>query len=238
MSTYATYTSMMLRSIKRCVTIAQNYHLTLLDNQTRSGIINLGIRRCWNRKKYQRSRGGTRTQRKIKTVVTEMDNRCKSPKPVRKLDLSSIISILLENKSTGLGSKESGFMCALVNCQSVVNKTADFQCDLIENDFTLCVLTETWIRQENDVTPVQLCPPGFKSISISRKDRIGGGIAVVYKDILTVRHKATHNYSSMECGSFSIDLPKSTINMSVIYRPPNSSVPVFPLIFWTSLRPA
>ena len=37
----------------------------------------------------------------------------------------------------------------------------------------------------------------------------------------------THNYSSMECGSFSIDLPKSTINMSVIYRPSNSSVPVF-----------
>ena len=26
---------------------------------------------------------------------------------------------------------------------------------------------------------------------------------------------------------FSIDLPRSTINMSVIYRPPNSSVPVF-----------
>ena len=77
------------------------------------------------------------------------------------------------------------------------------------------------------MTPLQLCPPGFKSISISRKDRTGGGIAVVYKDILTVRPKATHNYSSIECGSFSIDPPKSTINMSVIYRPPNSSVPVF-----------
>ena len=77
------------------------------------------------------------------------------------------------------------------------------------------------------MTPVQLCPPGFKSILISRKDRTGRGIAVVYKDILTVRPRATHNYSSMECGSFSIDLPKLTINMSVIYRPPNSSVPVF-----------
>ena len=37
------------------------------------------------------------------------------------------------------------------------------------------------------MTPVQLCPPGYKSISISGKDRTGGGIAVVYKDILTVR---------------------------------------------------
>ena len=88
-------------------------------------------------------------------------------------------------------------------------------------------MTKTWIRQEEDVTLVQLCPSGFKAISISRKDRTGGGIAVVYKDTLTVRSRATHIYSSMECGSFSIDLPKSTINMSVIYRPPNSSVPAF-----------
>ena len=81
------------------------------------------------------------------------------------------------------------------------------------------------------MTPVQFCPPGFKSISISRKDRTGGSIAVVYKDILTLRPRATHGYSSMECGSFSIELPKSTINMSVIYRPPNSSMPVFTIDF-------
>ena len=116
----------MLRSINRYVTIAQNYHLTFLDYQTRGGIINLGIRRCWNEKKYRRSRGGARTQSKTKTVVTEMDNRCKSAKPVRKLDLTSIISILLENKSTGLGSKESKIKCALVNCRSVINKTVGF----------------------------------------------------------------------------------------------------------------
>ena len=50
---------------------------------------------------------------------------------------------------------------------------------------------------------------------------------MVHKDTFTVRPRATHNYSSMECGSFSVNLPRSTIIMSVIYRPPNSSVPVF-----------
>ena len=54
---------------------------------------------------------------------------------------------------------------------------------------------------------------------------------MVYKDTITVRSRATHNYSSMECGSFPIDLPMSTINLSVIYRPPNSSVPVFAIDF-------
>ena len=79
------------------------------------------------------------------------------------------------------------------------------------------------------MTLVQHCPPGFKAIS--KKDRTGGGIAVVYKDTITVRSRAIHSYSSMECGSFSIDLPMSTINLSVIYRPLNSSVPVFAIDF-------
>ena len=95
--------------------------------------------------------------------------------------MTSIISILLENKLVRLETKESKIKCALVNCRSVVNETADFRCDLIENNFTLCALTETWIRQEDDVALVQLCPPGFKAISISRKDKAGGGISVVYK---------------------------------------------------------
>ena len=235
MSTYITYTSKFLRSIKRYVTTAQNYHLTFLNNMTRSGIIPLGIRRCWDEKKYQRSRGGEGIHRKIKTMVTEVENRCKLTKPARQLDLTSIITVLLENNMVRLETKESIIKCALVNCQSVVNKTADHQCDLIENNFTLCALTETWIRQKDDVTSVQLYIPSFKAISISKKDKIGGGITVVYKDTITVRFRASHSYSSMECSSFSVDLPMSTINLSVIYRPPNSSVPVFAIDFWDFL---
>ena len=143
MSTCITCTSKILRSIKRFVTTAQNYHLTFLDNTTRSGIITLGIRRCWSEKKYQRSRGGVRIHRKIKTVVTEVENRCKLAKPARQLDQTSIIKIHLEKYLVRLETKESINKCALVNCQSVVNKTADFQCDLIENNLTLCTLTET-----------------------------------------------------------------------------------------------
>ena len=153
-----------------------------------------------------------------------MENRCILAKPARKLDLTSDITILLEGNLVRMETKESIIKCALVNCQSVVNETVDLQHNLTENNFTLCALTETWIRQDDDVTSVQLRPPGFKVISISRKDEMGGGMAVVYKDTITVRSKATHSYSSMECSSFSVDLPMSTINLSVIYRPPNSSI--------------
>ena len=127
-------------------------------------------------------------------MVTEVQNRWMLAKPARKLDLTSIITILLEGNLVRMETKESIIKCALVNCQSV-NKTADLQHNLSENNFTLCALTETWIRQDDNVTLVQLCPPGVKVISISRKDKTGGGIAVVYKDTITVRSRATHSYS-------------------------------------------
>ena len=93
---------------------------------TRSGIITLGIRRCWNEKKYQSSRGGVRIHRKIKTLVTEVENRCKLAKPARQLHLTSILTILLENNLVRLETKKSIIKCALVNWWSVVKKTADF----------------------------------------------------------------------------------------------------------------
>ena len=164
-------------------------------------------------------------------MVTEVENRHVLTKPTRQLDLTLIITILLEGNLVRMEAKESIIKCALVNCLSVVNKTADLQHDLIENNFTLFALTETWIRQDDDVTVVQLCPPGFKVISICRKDKTGGGIAVVYKDTITMRYRATHSYSSMECSSFSVDLPMSTINLSGIYRPPNCSVLIFAMDF-------
>ena len=126
MSTCITYMSKFLRSIKRYITTSQNYHLTFLDNITLSGIITLGIRRHWDENKYQRSRGGERIHRKIKTVVTEVENRCKLAKPGRQLDLTSIVTILLENNLATLETKKSIIKCVLVNCWSVVNKTADF----------------------------------------------------------------------------------------------------------------
>ena len=75
-----------------------------------------------------------------KTVVTEVEKRCKLAKPARQLDLTSIITILPENNLVRLKTKESIIKCALVNCWSVVNKTADLQCNLIENNFTTVCL--------------------------------------------------------------------------------------------------
>ena len=68
----------------------------------------------------------------------------------------------------------------IINCRSVNNKTECIQAEITEANATLCALTETWIKDDDDITPLQLCPSGYKCISIPRKVRSGGGLALIY----------------------------------------------------------
>ena len=53
---------------------------------------------------------------------------------------------------------------------------------ILEQDPDICCLTETWLNADDPVTIGELCPNGYKLISIPRKDRRGGGVAVVLKN--------------------------------------------------------
>ena len=70
--------------------------------------------------------------------------------------------------------------------------------------------------------------PGYKVYSVSRKDRSGEGTAVIYKDSILIKKNSVYDYTSMECVVFTVTLPNNTINLSVIYRPPEKSVLSFP----------
>ena len=113
---------------------------------------------------------------------------------------------------------------ALINCRSVINKTQEIQLELIRNKLDLCILTETWIKEGDTVTPTRLCPKGYKSLSISRHDKIGGGIAIVYKSELNISSSRDEPYKTMESSSFIISTCKKQLNLTAIYRPPNTNV--------------
>ena len=68
----------------------------------------------------------------------------------------------------------------LINSRSVTNKTECIQAEITEANAALCALTETWIKEDDDITQQQLCPSGCKCISIPRKVRSGGGLALIY----------------------------------------------------------
>ena len=113
---------------------------------------------------------------------------------------------------------------ALINCRSVINKTQEIQLKLVKNNLDLYILTETWIKEGNTITPTRLCPHGYKSLSISRQDKVGGGIAIVHKCELNISLARDEPYKTMESSSFIISTGNTQINLVTIYRPPNTNV--------------
>ena len=113
---------------------------------------------------------------------------------------------------------------ALINCRSVINKTQEVQLKLIRNNLDLCILTETYIKEGETVTPARLCPNGYKSLSISRQGKIGGGTAIVYKSELNISSLRDEPYKTMESSLFIISTGNKQLNLIAIYRPPNTNV--------------
>ena len=116
------------------------------------------------------------------------------------------------------------YNAGLINCRSVVKKTADLKVKLSDCNLHVCALTETWLKKGDNMTPNQLCLEGYTIASVPRVDRVGGGIALIYKLDIKLKAKTVYSYASMECADFIICLPTTLINLCVIYQPPNTSI--------------
>ena len=64
---------------------------------------------------------------------------------------------------------------------------------------------------------------------ISIKDRVGGGLTLLFRDNLDVKHTTTYDFASMECSDFRINLQNCIVNLAIIYRLPDRSVLQFAL---------
>ena len=139
--------------------LVTNYHLFFLDNTLRSNII---------------TRGGRFTYHKISTVINHLENWGHLNNFWSKMswtvDHRNILSVQLDNIKAKLT-----FMplthCALSNCRSTINKSADFQVELVHNKVDICSLTETWIREDDTTIVSQICAPSYKAISVLRSNR-------------------------------------------------------------------
>ena len=50
----------------------------------------------------------------------------------------------------------------------------NIQLEIADNNLGIYVITEMWIKEDDDITPLQLCPSDYKVISIPQKNIIGG----------------------------------------------------------------
>ena len=135
----------------------------------RSKVIALGIRKYCQNKPYRGSRGGQNLFHQIHTLLTSSRHQqhignLNSPPTINGANLKTIH---LVNNTIG---KTKNLQCATINCRSIVNKSADLKVEISNNNINLCALTETWIREDDTITPLELCSLGYKSISMPQQN--------------------------------------------------------------------
>ena len=160
-----------------------------LDRVTRSWIIALGVRSHY--KPYRGSRGGKNHFYRIHTIVSSIGTQSNRPRGTnrpRTIDHSNLQSLSIHQKTQH--HNKTLFWCngALINYWSVTNKTQHIQLEIRDNNPGICALTETWIKEGDDITPLQLCPSGYKAISIPQKNRIGQALTIVRKESINLKH--------------------------------------------------
>ena len=173
------YTTSFIKSIGRPAKVKYLFSHFHLDQQICSRIIALGIKS--KPRKYRLSRGGRDHFYKIYSIVSESWKTIPFNKMQSRTVDKCILHSLPRHAPKHHQMKQShNYNGLLINCRSVANKIECIQAEIAEANAVLYALTETWIKEDDDITPLQLCPSGYKCISIPRKVRSGGGLALIY----------------------------------------------------------
>ena len=110
---------------------------------------------------------------------------------IRKRTTTGSIHIKLKVLPTNFG---------LLNCQSTKQKTTILNDWIVDNKLDIAVLTETWLTgTEFDKTIIsEICPLGYRCVHVPRKDRRGGGIAIILKKGYKTNIKPSNTYNTFE----------------------------------------
>ena len=111
-----------------------------------------------------------------------------------------------------------------VNVRSIRNKFAEFKAHLseVKRKFSFIFITESWLKADDDVT---FEIEGYKSKSIYREGRRGGGIKLYFLEYLSLDVITEQTFVEDFCEMLTVEskVPKyGKIILSCIYRPPNT----------------
>ena len=97
----------------------------------------------------------------------------------------------------------------------------------------LAVVTETWLTDDDAiwVQGLEFYKHNYKIDECHRKDRKGGGLALVTKHNLKVKREGHRITMELEYAKWRVTSANSFLNVLGVYRPPDGSIPQFLDIF-------
>ena len=110
------------------------------------------------------------------------------------------------------------------------NESADIFDFVCKYKIDLLAITETWLNANDDAVRNELCPTNYKLCDHPRIDRIGGGTALLYRDLLHVKKINAGVKESFEFSELIVQQSSShNLRVIIIYRPPSSDVHRVPI---------
>jgi hypothetical protein len=132
-------------------------------------------------------------------------------------------------------NKRSSLSCGLLNSRSVCNKSESILEYIAHHNLNLLIVTEAWLTgtHEYDKMVIKACsPPLFNAISWPRTHKRGGGLLILYDEMVRVKKielETKFDLNAFEIGIFQIqnENEHNSITCCVIYRPPASKISSF-----------
>ena len=126
----------------------------------------------------------------------------------------------------------------LVNAHSARNKPELLHNLLLSSDLDILAVTETWLTDDEhgEADLAVACPNGYSASHVPRLGRKGGGVAVIFKDSMSILAHPRVVYSSFEHLDTAITFKAFSLRLVTIYRPPSSRKPTFLAEFSTLIE--
>ena len=132
-------------------------------------------------------------------------------------------------RSTRVQKQRSCAKFALVNAQSVRNRTALLLSDYVmSNNIDIACITETWLTQLDNVDIAVLQGNNYTLSHVMRDNIRGGGVGVLFKSTYKLLRSTPISCEAYEGINITLKHPNSTlITVVVIYRSPSLSMGSF-----------
>ena len=173
------------------------------------GTVNLIRRLRLQRRRYRGNRGGV----KVHHTLLERN---------RSVNINNIIQC----KPNYLDSRDielrKNLELTVVNIRSIKNKDSILLDHLVESKTDICMVTETWLN-EDDNTWLECCDlskNGYQIHSANRKNRRGGGLAIITTTNMKIKLLEKGDKSSFEYAAWKVSMNNSFMTLLAVYHPP------------------
>ena len=190
------------------------YIKTKVDYDRRLRI--LDSKACVNIRKLRISKKKTRRGRKIGNL-----KYCETR--TRSVNFDNLITIARIQESE-ITRFTKCIKFATLNAQSIKNKDQLITDYLLNEHIDVAIVTETWLKDANDIwmQGCELNKNGYKTSCSNRRNRQGGGVALVYKDSLIIKMLKKDQSVTFEKAVWHIRYTGVELTVCAIYHPPNS----------------